>query len=444
VATGSPLDRLDPGRFPFEPFDPERAPDPVEEDHVHRLAARAAMVGADSYRLTRAALRREEGILRIGNRFVPISRYREIGFVAVGRASVSQALAVVQELGDAVTQGFVVGPLPLPTEVPFRWLERPCEGAGNAAAPEAAAAVRELAEGLGPNDLLLVLLSAGALGYLALPPTGETLASWRDRLEKDRRAGASGQELDAIARVTGWGPIAGRLAEGLTCEVATLLVDRGSGPRLLAGGPTIPIAPTERTGVRAILQRLGRSEDLDAASRAGLAPDASRPISLSENVHRPVVIVEPADALREGSDALGEKRWICRLAELENRLPPGAAADRFLARTDAILAELGDAPFLRESRGLAVFGPLTFDLAEGVDERPAVTEFLARTAASLRRREMTVAAVATGGGPRGAGLPAGGVVGSKGGPTIRAIRMRQGITDVGILATAALPRHRAQ
>jgi Domain of unknown function (DUF4147) len=444
VATGSPLDRLDPGRFPFDPFDPERAPDPVEEDHVHRLAIRAAMVGADSYRLTRAALRRDEAILRVGNRFVPLAKFREIGFVAVGRASVSQALAVVDALGEAVTQGYIVGPVPLPTEVPFRWLEKPCEGPGHPVAAEAGAAVRELAEGLGPKDLLLVLISAGALGYLAQPPHGDSPSSWRERLDGYRRAGATGQEIDAIARVTGTGPIGGRLAAGLTCEVATFVVDRGSGPVLLGGGPTIPVAPEERTAVRAVLDRLGSAEDRTAAARGALAPDPSRPLTLSENVHRPVVIVEPPDALREGSDALGEKRWICRLAELENRLPPSAAADRFLARTDALVAEIGEAAFLQESRGLVVFGPLTFDLPEGVDDRPAVTEFLVRTAALLRRREMTVAAVATGGGPRADAMPPGGVVGSKGGATIRTIRMRQGITDVGIIATAALPRQRAR
>ncbi|MCI4361258.1 MAG: hypothetical protein L3J91_06095, partial [Thermoplasmata archaeon] len=224
---------------------------------------------------------------------------------------------------------------------------------------------------------------------------------------------------------------------------ATLVVDRGHGPTVLGGGPTIPAAPAERTEVRSVLTRIGRRAPLDAITQAGLAPDATRTISLPPNVHRPVVIVEPADALRESSDALAEKKWICRLAELENRSPAVAAADRFLARVDALVAEIGDAAFLRESRGLVVFAPLTFDLPEGVDERASVHEFLAETAASLRRREMTVAAFATGGGPRGESLPAGGVVGSKGGPAVRPIRMRQGITDVGVLATAALPRRRA-
>jgi len=57
---------------------------------------------------------------------------------------------------------------------------------------------------------------------------------------------------------------------------------------------------------------------------------------------------------------------------------------------------------------------------------------------------MTVAAVATGGGPRAEALAAGGVVGASGGGTIRSIRMRVGITDVGVLATAALPKPKAR
>ncbi len=442
MAGKSPLDRLSPGRFPFDPFDPDTAPDPIEEDHVHRLAVRAAVTGADSYRLTRAALRREEGILRIGNRFVPASKYREIGFVAVGRAAISQALAVVDALGDAVTQGFVVGPTPLPPQVPFRSLERPAEGPGHAAAAEAASRIRELAEGLGAGDLLLVLLSAGALGYLASPPTGETPASWRERLEGDRRAGATGREIDALARLTGTGPIGGRLALGLSCEVATFVVDRGHGPALLGGGPTIPIAAAERSEGGAVLRRIGRTDGLSPATRAELAPDPTRSEKVPSSVHRPVVVADPADALREASDAVGEKRWLPRLAELENRLPPTMAADRFLDRTEAVLAGLADDPFLRESRGLVVFGPLTFDLPEGVDERPAVAEFLARAAATVRRREMTIAAVATGGGPRDGLLAPGGIIGAAGGGAARAVRMRPGITDVGVLATAAVPNGR--
>ena len=62
----------------------------------------------------------------------------------------------------------------------------------------------------------------------------------------------------------------------------------------------------------------------------------------------------------------------------------------------------------------------------------------------MRRREMTVAAVATGGGPRGATQPPGGVVGSTPGVAARPIWMRAGITDVGVLATAALPHRRGR
>jgi hypothetical protein len=212
---------------------------------------------------------------------------------------------------------------------------------------------------------------------------------------------------------------------------------------LLGGGPTLPVTAEETASVRSVLERIQRVDPAGAAalSRPSGAPSVSAP--LAENVHRPVVIAEPADALREGSDALGEKGWVCRLAELENPDPPGPAADRFLARVDAVVTELGDAPFLRESRGVVVFAPLSFDLPEGADERPAVAEFLQRVATTVRRREMTVAAYATGGGPRGTDSVPGGVVGPGAIAAVRPIRLRQGITDVGVLATAAVPRRRA-
>lgn len=442
MSSSSPLDRLDPKRFPFDPFDPSKTPDPVEEDHIHRAAIRAAIGGADAYRLTRAALRKEGEALRVGNRFVPRDRYREIGFVALGRAAVSQALAIVDSFGSKVTQGFVVGPTVPPPELPFRSMERPSETAGHSAAAEVGAAVRELAEGLRPDDLFVVLLSAGALGYLAGPPAGSSPEAWRAELERCRAGGASGRELDLLARVTGSGPIAGRLATGLACEVATCVVDRGAGPVLLGGGPTIAIAPTERTEARHVLERIGRWGQLAAPAQREVTGLAAGAPALPGTVHRPVVVAEPADGLRDASDAVAEKQWIARLAAPETRDSPSAAADRFLERTEAHLAGLGGSAFFQESRGLIAFAPLTFDLAEGADERPAVQEFLRRADGALRRREMTVAAVATGGAARSAALPPGGIVGAPPGAPPRPMRLRAGITDVGVLATAAIPRRR--
>ncbi|HEY6238199.1 MAG TPA: hypothetical protein VIZ68_03315, partial [Thermoplasmata archaeon] len=102
---------MDAGLF-FEPFDPKKLPDATDSDSLHRLCLRAAVTGADAYRLTRAAVRRDEGTLRIGNRFVATRRYREVAFVALGRAAISQALAVNEGLGELLTQGYVACPDP--------------------------------------------------------------------------------------------------------------------------------------------------------------------------------------------------------------------------------------------------------------------------------------------------------------------------------------------
>ena len=434
-------------RFPFEPFDPEKLPDPKEEDHVHRLAYRAAVSGADAYRLTRAAVRRDGSMMRVGNRFVAPHRYREIAFVALGRAAISQALAVSHALGESLTQGFIAAPDPLPPEVPFRSMTVPSIGPGNPAAASVAAAVVELAQGLGADDLLLLLLSPGALGYLALPPDGESAASWAEALVRLHAQGLTGAEIGNVVRVTAAGPVGGRLAVEGAAEVETLVVDRGDGARLLGGGPTIPVQPGERESVRALLARLGSDVPTLRPESNGIAPDPTRPSGRPDRVHRPVVIAEPADALREASSAVAEKKWLPRLADLTNSRPPAAAADRFRARVEESRRDLTDDPLLTDGRGLVVFAPLTLGLPEGADEREGIGEFLARIAQGLRRREMTVAAARTSGGSPSDREPPGGVVGAT--PSTdrrgaRALRMRPGIADVGVLATAAIPNARAR
>jgi hypothetical protein len=424
--------------FPLEPFDAEKLPGPDEADPIHRAAFRAALAGADAYRLTRAAVRRDGEVLRIGNRFVALARYREIAFLSVGRASISQSLALVDALGSRLTQGFSVGPDELPPEVPFRSRVTPSIGPGDPVASEIAAVAEELARDLGDRDLLLLLLSPGAFGYLALPPRDGS-AEWTQRLEALGRAGATPSEVAQVARLTARGPVAGRFGDGVKAEVVTLVVDRGEGATLLGAGPTVPITEEERRSGRALLERTGQWSSLSDEIKAGLLADPTRPLSRPKNVDRPVVVAEPADALRDASEVVGEKRWLPRLAELSNSLPPAAAADRFLEKVEEAIQIDGDPT----SRGWVVFSPVTLGLLEGADERRAIAEFLARASRGLRRRDMTVGVARTSGAaPRD--LPAGGVVAAapEAGalPRARAVLLRPGITDVGAIATAVVPR----
>ncbi|HUJ78325.1 MAG TPA: DUF4147 domain-containing protein, partial [Thermoplasmata archaeon] len=200
-------------RFPGEPFSPDRLPDPNAPapgpESIFHTIYRAAVTGADAYRVTRTAVRREGTVLRLGNRFVPLARYHEIAFLALGSAAVSQALAVSAALGDRLTQGFVVGPDPLPREVPFRSRVEPT--GWPARSPVADEAV-ELAGGLTERDLLLVLLSPGALGFLAKTPADVPVDEWTRWLHALPDRGATSGEVSLAVRVLADGAVGGRLA----------------------------------------------------------------------------------------------------------------------------------------------------------------------------------------------------------------------------------------
>lgn len=423
----------------YEPFPPQTGGRPRGPDPVHTVAYRGAVTGADAYRATREAARRDRTALRVGNRFVRPDRYREIAFLAIGRAAVSQALAVTDSLGESVTQGLVVGPIDPPPELPFRhrrvasgW---PGEGDATAVIEDAS----ELAQGLGERDLLLVLLSPGALSSLARPPGGLNGAAWTEWLRALHAHGATGGEVALLARTTGEGLVGGRLAERTRADVETLVVERGDGGLSVGGGPTCAVTDEERARARTVLDRVG----------AGVTPPAPVPQVLRSaaerrheraGVHRPVVVAGPADALRGAADAVGERTWMPRLAFVSRPSAPAPLADAFLARVDELLEENRAAVRAARRSGVVALGTTTFDLPEGVDERTALSSFLERARSGIPRRDTTVGAMRTFGASDG---PAPGAVTSaaleKGSGTVRPIPMRAGITDVGCLLVGLVP-----
>ena len=432
------------GPFPWDPFPPGE-PDPKGPDPIHAIAYRAAVTGADAYHSVRLALRRELGVLRLGNRFVPDGRFREVAFLALGNAANSMALAALHVLGDRLTQGYIAGPEPVAPELPFRG-RRVAPGWGGAAvAVEVVAAASEIVAGLRESDLLLVLLSPGAVRGLARPPIGLSADDFGSLLERAHTAGASGRECGLLARVLGSGAVGGRLLPvPPRGEVATLIVDRGDSPALVGGGPLYPIRPDERVEARSALERVGLAAEV---SRIPGASDALSPsgdaAAVPRNPSRALWVANPSDALRPAADAVFEKGWTVRLAFLRLEARPEEAADRFLARTEELLrAE----PLDVRTKGLATLAMTTLDLPEGPDEGPAFQEFLVRANAGIRRREMSVGLFRTGGTVGAPEFPGGAVMGA---PTdrdakvppgrARAVAMRSGITDVGLLAVALCP-----
>jgi Domain of unknown function (DUF4147) len=429
------------GQFPWEPF-PQDTPEPKGPDPIYRTALQAAVTAADAYRSVRMALRREEGVVRVGNRFVADPRYRQVAFVALGNAAASMALAALHVFGDRLTQGYLAGPDPIPDELPFRSVKVPPGLPGFVGAAPVVQAATEIAEGLGPHDLLLLFVSPGALRCLCLPPPGVTAEEFARLLGTAASSGASGREVGLLARTLGVGGVGGRLATAAReVDLATLIVDRGDGPGLVGGGPVDPVTTAERAEARLVLDRCGLSPMLSVHLQERLAPGEDVP-AVPTRVARPVVVAAPADGLRAAADAVFDRGWTSRLAFLEIREPPEAAAETFMARAEELIVAEG-LTAESKTKGVAVFAMTTLGLLEGVDEGPALGAFLSRAGSLLRRREMSVGLCRTAGAIGAPTFPPGAVFGPSTDPKAkvlpgraRGLPMRGGITDVGLLAVA--------
>jgi glycerate-2-kinase len=427
-------------RSPAAPF-PAPPGDAKGKDPVHATAFRNAVEGADAYRGIRSALRRDGATVRLGNRFVPLARYREVAFLALGNAAVSAAYAVHDALGPAATQGLVVGPNPLPVDVPFQHKIVGPGRPGHDGATAALADVLELASGLTERDLLVLLVTPGAVVTLAGPPAGWDPGGWGEWLERLRGAGATSAETADIVRALGSGGVGGGIARAAgKAEVVPLVVDRGEGGLRVGGGPASPLTDADRTAARAALQRLRAWETLPAPAREGLAPDASRPLGMGSNVHRPVAVAGPADALRGAGDAVAEREYTARLSAIAHPGGPEVVAESFLAAAEELVSRQIEARG-KKSKGIVVFGGANFEVPEGGDEREAFRAFAGAASQRIRRRGMTVGVYQTSALPEPKGAP-GLVVDASAGdrPAVpRALGMRPGITDVGCLVVAVVP-----
>jgi glycerate-2-kinase len=429
-------------------FNPFPGPPPIEAkgpDAIHAVSFRAAVEGADAYHGVRAAVRRDGPIVRLGNRFVAIAKYREIAFVSLGHAAVSAAYGAHDALGSLITQGFVAGPNPLPPEIPFRATKVLPGRPGQPGAAAVLSDVLELAGGLGERDLLLLLVTPGASVSMAGPPSGFDAGAWNRWLGSLSEAGASAREVAEIVRALGTGGVGGGVARAAgQADVVPLIVERGEGAVLVGGGPATPLLPTDRAAARAALLRLGLFEGLPAAARSSLSPDGSLPSGLGRNVHRPVAVAGPSDALRAAGDTISARGYTSRLAAMTIPGNAAVAAEVFLDRVDEVVTrDLSERN--PKTKGLVVFAPASLEVPEGGDERREFPLFARTAAARIRRRGMTVGVYQTSAladPPGAAGVV---VEASKPGVTVvpRPLGMRSGITDVGCLLVAFAPREPA-
>ncbi len=157
-------------------------------------------------------------------------------------------------------------------------------------------------QGLGPDDLVIALISGGGSALLALPAPGLTLA---DKQAVNRALLASGapiSEMNAVRKhlsaIKG-----GRLAAvAFPARVVTLAISDvpGDDPAVIASGPTVA-DPTKFADARAILARYGIAPSPAVAAR--LAQDADETPKPGELAHAEFrIIAAPGMALRQAAD----------------------------------------------------------------------------------------------------------------------------------------------
>lgn len=397
----------------------------------------SAIRGADAYAAVRRAVKLEEGVLHVGNRFVRRSKLREVAFLAVGNCAGAMARAFHDALGEVVTQGLVGGPEAPPDPWPFlfRKVVEPTLPSPEGAA--LAAEAIEMAEGLGEKDLFVPLLSPGALGMLASPSAGWGLEDYRSLLERLLRSPSAGTDVPAVAAALS--PVQGGGLATAARHVPTeaLLVDRGDGARLLGAAPTLPARPEARADARAVLQRARLWDALPSRAREELAPDASQGPGAGPDLHN-VIVVSPADALETAGAEAAFRKHRARLLDLHDTRLPEEAAARGLRELEKYAAGRTFAP----GEGVGLFSGLSLGLPEGSESRESLARFLAASQAGLHRRGVTIAVLATGGSLRPEVTPSGGMVDARTAfspadlrpRSVGALDLVPGFTDVGAIA----------
>lgn len=166
-----------------------------------------------------------------------------------------------------------------------------------------ARAVLGAVQGLGPDDLVLALISGGGSALMALPAPGLTLADKQAVNRALLASGATITEMNAVRKhlsaIKG-----GRLAAAAApARVVTLAISDvpGDDPGVIASGPTVPDATTF-ADARALVARFGLSLPAHVIARLHEETDETpKPGSLDHSEFR--LIATPAMALARAAEA---------------------------------------------------------------------------------------------------------------------------------------------
>jgi hydroxypyruvate reductase len=233
--------------------------------------------------------------------------------VVIGAGKAGGAMAAAMDAAwpaSAPLSGLVVTRY---DHVPPAWRQRPgrlevveaSHPVPDAAGRQAAARIAQLVQGLGPDDLVVALISGGGSALLSLPAEGLTLEDKQAVNQALLASGAAIDEMNCVRKhlsaIKG-----GRLARlAAPAPMVTLLISDvpGDDPSVIASGPTVPDATTCADAL-AICRRYGIA--LPPAARAGLesgAFETPKPGDACFAGHAVRMIATPQASLEAAADA---------------------------------------------------------------------------------------------------------------------------------------------
>lgn len=223
--------------------------------------------------------------------------------VGGGKSAAVMAAALEDAWPDVKLEGVVV--TPYGHAVPTRWIEviEASHPVPDANSERGAQRLLSQVKGLGPDDLVIALMSGGASALLAAPAPGLTLADKQSINRALLACGANITEMNAVRKhlsaIKG-----GRLAAAAApARVVTLAISDvpGDDPAVIGSGPTVPDGTTF-TDARALIARYGITPSPAIAARlAQVTDETPKPGSLPRaDFH---LIATPMTALRAAAGA---------------------------------------------------------------------------------------------------------------------------------------------
>ena len=240
----------------------------------------AAVQAVDPAAAIHRHMKREGARLTIGGEVLDLAAVRQIVVIGLGKAGASMAVAVEEILGERIQRGVVVTKYGHVQPMKTIRLHEAGHPVPDEAGIAGAQAILDCVKGLGPEDLLLVLISGGGSALTPAPVGGISLAEKQALTKALLACGADIREMNIlrkhISRIKG-----GQLARAAQpAQVRTLILSDIVGDPLdaIASGPTVP-DPTTYADALGILDKYRIRQEIPAEIRTHLEAGAAGKIS---------------------------------------------------------------------------------------------------------------------------------------------------------------------